>query len=61
MTLGKIHLSSRAATVAPANWAYFLVIPEMTAAAPAVEAFRSWILAEAAQAKGAANLSRRAS
>ena len=47
--------------VAPANWAYFLVTPETVAVAPAVEAFRTWILAEAAQAKGAANLLRRTS
>lgn len=40
--------------VAPANWAYFLVTPEPLAEQPAVEAFRTWILAEAAEAKAAA-------
>ena len=37
----------------PASWAYFLVSPEAGEERPAVEAFRAWILAEAAHAQRA--------
>ena len=39
--------------VIPAKWAYFLVSPGPPAQASAVDAFRAWILAEAAHAKAA--------
>jgi LysR family transcriptional regulator, glycine cleavage system transcriptional activator len=43
----------------PANWAYFLVSSEPDSAKPAVDAFRSWILAEAAHAKNPDRMARR--